>query len=187
MTALDTTMRGARRRPIAVPNGTTQSVELGTDAIERMLPHRAPMLLVDRISAVDLDGAALWAHRRIDPGDAVLAGHFPGDPVYPGALLLEAIGQASLCLHHLLEAGRATVLADDRPQPVRLLKVHEATFLAECRPGEELTLVCRRIAYDGYTATCVGQAVAGDSIRATAALEVFLVDEPAADEEEPCA
>jgi 3-hydroxymyristoyl/3-hydroxydecanoyl-(acyl carrier protein) dehydratase len=142
-----------------------------------MLPHRDPMLLVDRVCAVDLHGETLWAERRLDPADPVFAGHFPGQPVYPGALLLEAIGQAALCLHHLLEHGRATVRPDDRPRPVRLMRVHEATFLRECLPGDRLELVARRLASDGLCMTTAAQAIRAGAVAAAAVLEVFLVED----------
>ena len=61
----------ARRRPLFEPGPTSEKTRLGTAAIERLLPHRDPMLLVDVIEAVDLPARRLQASRRIDPSDPV--------------------------------------------------------------------------------------------------------------------
>ena len=87
------------------------------------------------------------------------------------------MGQASLCLHHLLESGRTTVLDDDRPRAVRLLKVHHALFLQECLPGDHLTLICRRLESDGLCMTCAAQVMRGEEVAAIAILEVYLAEE----------
>lgn len=169
-------IKKARRRPLFAQTATTQTVSIGRSEIQRLLPHRDPMLLVDRISAIDLDSETMLAHRRIDPGDPLLAGHFPGYPVYPGALLVETMGQASLCLHQLCARGRAEVLPDDRPDPLRLLRVHHALFQAEALPGDDLTLMSHRLEHDDYTVVCAGQVLKGDTICATAIMEVYLVE-----------
>ncbi len=171
----DQVIKKARRRPFFKPTDTTVEVDIGRAQIELMLPHRHPMLLVDRISAVDLPNCTMRAHRRIDPADPLLAGHFPGNPVYPGALLVEACGQSSLCLHHLLEAGRPEVHPDDQPRPVRLLKIHHALFQEVVLPGDELTLMCTRLSEDAYTMICGAQALKGETICAMVIMEVFLV------------
>jgi len=98
---LDQVVKKARRKPLFEPTASVREVAIGRSEIERLLPHRDPMLLVDRISGIDLGSETMRAHRRIDPGDPLLRGHFPGYPVYPGALLVETMGQASLCLHLL--------------------------------------------------------------------------------------
>ena len=87
-------IKRARRKPLFVPGETTVECAIDREQIMRLLPHRDPLLLVDRISALDLQAQTLRAHRRIDPDDPVFVGHFPGAPVYPGALLvaLEAAG-----------------------------------------------------------------------------------------------
>ena len=169
-------IKKARRRPLFKPAETTVEVSIGKAGIERMIPHRDPFLLVDRISQIDLEQQAMGAHRRIDPADPILAGHFPDEPVYPGALLVEAMGQASLCLHHLLQAGRTEVLDDDTPRPVRLLRIHQALFLDAARPGDELRLLCRQLESDSFTVTCAAQALRGNTVCAVALMDVFMVD-----------
>jgi len=176
----DKVIKRARRSPVHIDTETTVAVEISQSQIEQMLPHRDPMLLVDSIRAVDLSQESMRAHRRIDPDDPVLKGHFPGAPVYPGALLVEAMGQASLCLQHLLTTRKTRVAADDKPHGVRLLKIHHALFMREVRPGDDLVLLSKRIEEDSYNVVCAVQALRDGEVCALSVMEVFLVD----DEEE---
>ena len=175
----DKLIKTARKKRIFLPGETTRVVEIGRTHIERMLPHRAPFLFVDRISAVDTEEKALVGHRRIDPLDPILAGHFPGDPVYPGVLLVETMAQLGVCLQHLNATGRIETLEDDEPPRLRLLRVHHALFMAEVRPGDELTVLGKTIEDNGYTAIFAGQIVKDDTICAMAIVEAILLDEQA--------
>ncbi len=177
MMSYEKVIKAARRNPVHTDFETTIQVTLGQTEIQRMLPHRAPMLLVDSISAVDLTRESMRAHRRIDENDPVLRGHFPGMPVYPGALLVEAMGQASLCLQHLLTSNSTEVGREEKPRSVRLLKIHHALFMKEVLPGDELTLLSRRIEEDSYNVVCAVQALKGCEICALSVMEVFLVDD----------
>jgi len=164
-------LRSARRRPL-FDAGELPAVEIPRAEIERILPHRGSMLLLDRITHLDLEGRRAAATRRLDPEDPVLAGHFPGDPLYPGVLLLEMGGQLGLYL-----GVRAQGAPGGRPRTTRLLRVLEAVFLAEARPGMELTLLAEVLEDDGWVLSCAGQVLAGETIVCVAGFEAMVSEE----------
>lgn len=164
------------RVPLWSPPGDGRLVSIGRDGIERLIPHRDPFLLLDEITAIDLDARAIRGRRRIDPGDPVLRGHFPGRPVYPGVLQLEIIGQLGLCLLQMLGAGSAAVTDDTRPLDARAVRIRHAQFQQAIRPGDALTLVCQAIEVDDFLATCAGQIWRGDTLCSYGFMEVYFVD-----------
>jgi 3-hydroxymyristoyl/3-hydroxydecanoyl-(acyl carrier protein) dehydratase len=87
-----------------------RAVRLGEAAVRWLIPHRPPLLLVDEVSRLAAEPPALWAQRKISGDEAVLAGHFPGDPIWPGAYTMEGLGQTSL----LLAVIRRLVAAHER-------------------------------------------------------------------------
>ena len=176
MSEHDRLLRAGRRRPLFDAASLTE-VDLDRGAVQRMLPHRDPFLMVDRITHADLAGGAVIGERYVDAADPVLAGHFPGDPVYPGCLLLELIGQTGLCMLHLVRAGRTEVLDTDSPMPVRLMRMHGAVFSAEVRPGQTVRVFGRILEHDDLTALFVGQVLREDGTPCVASIqEVYLPD-----------
>lgn len=167
--------KSARRRPLWIPNGTALRVSIGQEGLQRLLPHRPPFLLVDEITDIGLQDQAIKGRRFVDPTDPVFVGHFPGDPIYPGALQLEMIGQLGLCLMHFVTAGSAEITPDTVPQNVRALKIHFAQFLEPVLPGSDVTVLSRAIAADDYTAICAGQVLRSGVICSFGVLEVYFV------------
>ena len=173
---LEALVKTYRRRPVFTPGEGTTEVHFGRAEIERMLPHREPFLLVDSVQQVDLGQGAIAGRLTIDPQDPVFRGHFPGDPVYPGVLQVEAIGQCGIILQNLIGRDSTSAGPDVHPRPLRLLKVHHALFQGAVRPGEWVTLLARSLEQSDYVSTCIGQVVHGDEVKALAVFEVYLLD-----------
>ena len=85
---------------------TPSSVTLPVDSaeIERLLPHRYPFLLVDRVVEFQKDKRVL-AYKNVTCNEPFFTGHFPGHPVMPGVLVIEALAQAGGLLTHLSVFG----------------------------------------------------------------------------------
>ena len=112
---------------------TPRSLE--SEEILRLLPHRPPLVLVDRVLEV-VPHTRILALKNVSLGEGVLAGHFPGRPVMPGVLILEAMAQAGALL--------AVVSSEPGPdqQDMALLGVDRARFHRAVVPGDQLSLEC---------------------------------------------
>jgi 3-hydroxymyristoyl/3-hydroxydecanoyl-(acyl carrier protein) dehydratase len=168
--------RRLRREPIWKAGPDTRSVSLQRDAIERLIEHRDPFLLVDRITQVDPTQGALEGIRVVDPEDPVFRGHFPGDPIYPGCLQIEMVGQLCLCCHHFQSESTYDVPRESKPRRLRGVQVHSASFLRGIAPGDEVTIRALLLASDTLAMTCAGQLLRGDAICAVAVMEAYFVD-----------
>jgi len=102
-----------------------------SDSLVALLPHRPPFRFVDAVDALER-GTSVTARYLVRGDEVFLAGHFPGNPVFPGVLQLEALAQA----------GAIAVLSDERYAETLPLfgGVEDARFRRIVRPGEEMTL-----------------------------------------------
>ena len=115
---------------------TPSSVTLPVDSaeIERLLPHRYPFLLVDRVVEFQKDKRVL-AYKNVTCNEPFFPGHFPGHPVMPGVLVIEALAQAGGLLTQL---SRDPGAGDG--QTFYLVKVDNAKFSRMVVPGDRLEL-----------------------------------------------
>ena len=105
-----------------------------SDEIERLLPHRYPFLLVDRVVEFEKDKRVL-AYKNVSCNEPFFTGHFPGHPVMPGVLVIEALAQAGGLLTQL---SRDPGAGDG--QTFYLVKVDNAKFSRMVVPGDRLEL-----------------------------------------------
>ena len=106
-------------------------LRLGRAEIEQILPHRDPFLLLDEVLELE-PGARVVARKRVT--DELCDGHFPGNPIMPGVLQVEALAQA----------GAVAVLAEEenRGKLALFAGIDDVRFKRIVRPGDELTLTC---------------------------------------------
>jgi 3-hydroxyacyl-[acyl-carrier-protein] dehydratase len=134
--------------------------------IQSMLPHRYPFLLVDRVLEIE-PHKRLRAIKNVTINEPFFQGHFPGHPVMPGVLIIEAMAQAAGLLTQLSDPPRPP----DAEQPVYyLVKVDKARFSRIVVPGDQLSLVVeqkrmlRRMGLIECRALVAGEVVASAEI-----------------------
>ncbi|HVT81036.1 MAG TPA: UDP-3-O-acyl-N-acetylglucosamine deacetylase [Phycisphaerae bacterium] len=135
--------------------------------ILRLMPHRYPMLLVDRVIEMDGDRRALGV-KNVTMNEPFFEGHYPGMPVMPGVLIVEALAQLSgLLLSRKLEhTGKIPLL----------LSLDKVKLRRPVVPGDQLILESENIRVKARTGHVKCRAYVGDQIAAEAEIKFMLVD-----------
>jgi beta-hydroxyacyl-ACP dehydratase FabZ len=137
--------------------------ELRIAEIMRILPHRYPFLLVDRVLEVDQD-RRLIALKNVSINEPFFNGHFPGAPVMPGVLTIEAMAQAGAILG-LLEKS-----ADLTKTLVYLTGVDEARLRRPIIPGDQMRIVVKVLRRKAIVWKMKGEVYVGPELAAEAIL-----------------
>jgi len=133
-----------------------------TDPLAFGLPHRAPFLFLDRVTASD-PGVAAAAEKTFAPDDPMFAGHFPGNPIVPGVILTEALAQI---------AG----IAGASERGFLLSAIRSMKFPAPARPGQMIVL---RAKLTGSLGGLRQFAVSAEAGGTTVAEGIIVLNEPA--------
>lgn len=130
--------------------------------IMEILPHRYPFLLVDRIVALE-PGVHITGIKNVTMNEPFFQGHFPGEPVMPGVLILEAMAQVGsilACLSDPTMIGRLAFFAG----------VDKARFRRVVRPGDQLVLELKMLKQKGKIIKMAGQAFVDEQLATEAEL-----------------
>lgn len=109
------------------------TLPLESAEIQKLLPHRYPFLLVDRVLEVEI-GKRILAYKNITQNEPFFTGHFPGLPIMPGVLIVEALAQAGGVLTQLSHEGETA------GRLFYMVKVDNARFNKMVVPGDRLEL-----------------------------------------------
>jgi len=107
---------------------------MDVNEIMRHLPHRYPFLLVDRVLECE-SGQRIKALKNVSFNEPFFQGHFPGYPVMPGVLIIEALAQASAILAYITRGGR-----HDSKSLLFFAGIDKARFKRPVFPGDQLVL-----------------------------------------------
>ena len=121
--------------PAAQPRELT-SMQIGD--ILKALPHRYPFLMIDRIIEVDGDDSAIGI-KNVSFNEPIFQGHFPGEPVFPGVLIIEGMAQTAGAI--AIAAGAAAGI----DHIVYLLTVDKCKFRKPARPGDRIEYHIRKM------------------------------------------
>ena len=133
------------------------------EKIKSILPQREPFLFIDEV--IEMVGTEkVVAVKYIDPNEPFFKGHFPGKPIFPGVLIVEAMAQASIILYYLCKPGIA------KTHPTYYLGRTKAEFLAPVFPGDRLILEANKVKILDNAGVVDTVARVGDKIAAKAQL-----------------
>ncbi len=135
------------------------------------LPHRYPMLLVDRVESLEPD-VRIVATKAVTINEPFFAGHFPGRPIMPGVLIVEALAQAAgvLAVESLGLAGSGKL--------VYFMAIDGAKFRTPVEPGVLLTLEVEFVQKRSSVCKFKGRALIGDKLAAEANFTAMIADPP---------
>ena len=137
--------------------------ELRIAEIMRILPHRYPFLLVDRVLEVDQD-KRIVALKNVTINEPFFNGHFPGAPVMPGVLTIESMAQAGAIL------GLLEKKADLSKTLVYFMGIDEAKFRRPIVPGDQMRIVVEVLRRKAIVWKMKGQVYVGTELAAEATL-----------------
>jgi len=136
--------------------------------IRRLLPHREPFLFVDEVTDIE-PGRRLVALKRVRADEPFFAGHFPGAPVMPGVLIVEALAQAGALLLF-------REIPDRESKLLFFAGIDQARFRAPVFPGDDLRLEIEVLSFRGSRSKMTGKAYVGSKLVAEAELLATMVD-----------
>jgi UDP-3-O-[3-hydroxymyristoyl] N-acetylglucosamine deacetylase/3-hydroxyacyl-[acyl-carrier-protein] dehydratase len=159
---------------VKMSNKVERKAQSGSEAlldirrIQRILPHRYPFLLVDKVIEIQ-SGVSITGIKNVTFNEQFFQGHFPSTPIMPGVLIIEALAQVSglLFSQKLEHTGKLAVL----------LSMDKVKIRKSVVPGDQLILISEALKIRGRSAKCKCHAKVGEDMVAEALLTFMLVDD----------
>ncbi|MFI3312675.1 MAG: 3-hydroxyacyl-ACP dehydratase FabZ [Eubacteriales bacterium] len=144
-------------------------MELNNQQIQKIIPHRYPFLLVDKIKELE-PGVKAIGIKCVTANEMQFMGHFPGNPVMPGVLIIEAMAQVGAVISLTLpeNTGKLGLFGG----------IKEARFRRQVVPGDVLTMEVELIKQKGPVGVLKGKATVDGVVAATAEMTCMMVDAP---------
>ncbi|MGE5430220.1 MAG: bifunctional UDP-3-O-[3-hydroxymyristoyl] N-acetylglucosamine deacetylase/3-hydroxyacyl-ACP dehydratase [Syntrophomonadaceae bacterium] len=146
----------------------TEGVVFDADAIQRILPHRYPFLLVDKITHLEFDKKVIGV-KSVTQNEPFFPGHFPGRPIMPGVLQLEAMAQTGGIL--LLNA-----FLDPSEKLVYFMQINNAKFRKPVIPGDQLVMEVELVTRKSRTAILTAKAYVDNVLVTEAEFMAAIID-----------
>jgi len=141
--------------------------------IQKILPHRYPFLLVDRITSL-AEGEYIEGYKNVSISEPVFQGHFPDHPIYPGVMIIEGMAQAGgvLAFKSMDNASQEEI----ENKVVYFMSIDKAKFRAPVTPGDQLVYKINVIKNKGAVWQLDAKAYVDDKVVAQAELKAMIVD-----------
>lgn len=141
--------------------------------IQKILPHRFPFLLVDRIISLK-EGESIEAFKNITINEHVFEGHFPDHPVYPGVMIIEGMAQTGGVL--AFKSSSEKEQEQSKEKVVYFMSIDKAKFRSPVKPGDKLVYKLSVLKHKGSIWVLEGKSFVDDKLVAEAELKAMIVD-----------
>ena len=141
--------------------------------IQKILPHRFPFLLVDRITELK-EGSYIEGYKNVSISEPVFQGHFPDHPIYPGVMIIEGMAQAGgvLAFKSMDNATQEEI----ENKVVYFMSIDKAKFRSPVTPGDQLVYKIDVIKNKGAIWQLDAKAYVDDKVVAQAEIKAMIVD-----------
>jgi len=141
--------------------------------IQKILPHRFPFLLVDRV--VEIKNAEyIEAYKNVTIGEQIFQGHFPDHPIYPGVMIIEGMAQAGGVL--AFESMNKAEQDDTKNKVVYFMSIDKAKFRSPVKPGDRLVYKLNVVKHKGSIWVLDAKAYVDEKLACEAELKAMIVD-----------